>query len=291
MDIDAALKILEKQKDYRVLKRLGEPTVFPSLASEPIVGIALDVETTGLDIEISKVIELGMIKFVFDREGNISKVVDKYHSFNDPNEDISQEITNLTGIRTSDVKGKKISAEDVERFVNDASLIIAHNAAFDRPFCENISSKFFNISWACSASEISWKTEGIAGSKLEYIVYSFGKFFDAHRALDDCNALLNILCYNLPISKELVFSALLKEARRTETRICAEGAPYEARLVLKKMGYRWNDGQNGYPRAWWKDVAPDIVDQEIALLAKMDNTIAPITFEMTAKNRYSRRRK
>lgn len=289
-DIEAALRLLAQSHNYRVLRRLPV-AAFDDAAidTNTVVGVVVDVETTGLDVEIDEVIELGMVKFLFDRDGRIGRILGTYKSFNEPSGSVPASITQLTGIRDSDVMGHKILSADVESFVEDAALIIAHNAAFDRPFCEGLFPGFGDMAWACSATEIDWRAEGIGGSRLEYIANSFGRFYDAHRAVDDCNAVVNILKFILPRSKILAFSALLQAARRNDVRIFAEGAPYDLRIALKRIGYRWNDGQNGYPRAWWKDVSPEKLDDEIVVLANLGGSaLRPKLIRMSAKNRFRR---
>jgi DNA polymerase III subunit epsilon len=289
--IAAALHLLEQSGDFRVLRRLQSAAIFNAdIPKSALVGIVVDVETTGLEVDSDEVIELGMIKFLFDRDGRIGRVLGTFESFNEPSTRIPSSITNLTGIRDEDVKGHKINEVDVGAFVGDAALVIAHNAAFDRPFCEKLYSGFYDLSWACSATQIDWRSEGVFGSKLEYIAYSFGRFYEPHRAIDDCNALVNVLSFMLPRSKVLVFDALLNAARRTQVRIFAEGAPYDLRLGLKRLGYRWNDGLNGYPRAWWKDVSSGQVDNELMTLSTLSPlvTVSPKLFRMTAKSRFRR---
>ena len=289
--IKAALQTLAESDNYRVLKRLPVASFFNPLANDDeVVGIVLDVETTGLDSDIDQVIELGMIKFSFTRSGTLGRILDTYASFNDPGIEIPEEITRLTGITPADVRGHRIMPSGIEKFVQEAALIVAHNASFDRPFIEKLFPSFSDFYWACSATEIDWRNEGMAGSRLEYIANSFGFFYNAHRAVDDCNALVNILSFKLPRSKQRVFAKLLDAARRTDLRIFADGAPYGDRKALKQLGYRWNDGQDGFPRAWWKDVPPAEADEELAKISRLEGQglINPKLFRMTGKNRFRR---
>ena len=57
-------------------------------------------------------------------------------------------ITELTGISTEMVVGQRIDADQVARFIYDAVLVIAHGAAFDRPFCEALFPAFAEKHWA-----------------------------------------------------------------------------------------------------------------------------------------------
>ncbi|MDH8555059.1 hypothetical protein QIH37_29375, partial [Klebsiella pneumoniae] len=47
---------------------------------------------------------------------------------------------------------------------------------------------------------------------------------------------------------------LLESARKPTVRIWAEQSPFDLREILKKRKYRWNDGSDGRPKAWYVDV-------------------------------------
>ncbi len=290
MDLQTALDLVEADSQFRVLRRLPFPPVPPVCRlAEPLVGVIVDVETTGLDQDIHEVIELGMIAFEFDREGQIGPDFRVFRGFNEPSQPIPPEITRLTGITDDEVRGQRIGRAEVDAFTAEAALVIAHNAAFDRPFAEALSPQFASMAWACTATEIDWGSEGVAGGRLEYIAMAFGSFYETHRAADDCNAVANILTFKLPRSNRSTLSALLDAARRTEVRIFAVGAPYDLRIPLKRAGYRWNDGTNGYPRAWWKDVEAEDVNRETAFLSEFGSDLVdPSLFRMNARTRFRR---
>lgn len=290
MDLQTALALVEADDQFRLLKRLPFPPVPPGgMSSDSLVGIVVDVETTGLDHDIHEVIELGMIAFEFDRLGRVGPNFKVYRGLNEPSQSIPPEITRLTGITDAEVRGHHIDPAEIAAFAGGAALVVAHNAAFDRPFVESLSPLFASMAWACTATEIDWIAEGINGSRLEYVAMAFGTFYDAHRAIDDCNAVANILTFTLPRSDRPVLATLLDAARRTDTRIFAVGAPYDLRIPLKHAGYRWNDGTNGYPRAWWKDVASGTADEEATFLRGFgSDLVSPTTFRMNARTRFRR---
>lgn len=280
-------KSLENSGDYRVLRRLpSHVSSGHSEGSHPHIGIVLDTETTGLDHELDQVIELGMVKFHFASDGRIGPIVDRFQAFQEPESPLGDEIARLTGLKAGDLCGQAIDPDAVTEFVKEAALVIAHNAAFDRPFSERLSPSFASLPWACSATDINWKAEAVSSYRLENLLAHFGYFHDAHRAIADCEALLFILSQPLPVSEGTGFAALLRAARRPIAKIFAEGAPFDARHALKRRGYRWNDGQNGYPRAWWRDVAPDAVDDELAFLASHETHPEALVLYMSARDRF-----
>jgi len=140
---EEAAALLLQSPDYKILRRLKPKTVFAeTIEGDVLNAIVIDVETTGLDPELDEIIELAMIKFTFSRVGQVGRVTESYHSFNQPATRIPEAITRLTGITDNDVADRKISSESVESFIADSVLVIAHNAAFDRPFAERVSKNF-----------------------------------------------------------------------------------------------------------------------------------------------------
>lgn len=162
------------------------------------------------------------------------------------------------------VECQHIDSTALEQFVADAHIVIAHNAAFDRKVAERHWPFFANCHWACSATGIDWKAHGLSGARLAYLLSEFGLFHDAHRALDDCHAVLEILARDLPGTDQSALATLLDRAR--QHRIWADGAPFALKDILKQRGYRWNDGTDRRPKAWYVDA--DAIDAELDYLRK-----------------------
>ncbi len=181
---------LEESGNYRVLRKLQPRPVsgLPVVGTHKI-GVILDTETTGLDHTKDEIIELGMVAFTYDDTG-IRDVIGVFSALQEPSVTISAEISRITGITAEIVEGQKIDIDAVVRFIEPADLVIAHNARFDRPFCEKFAPDFDIKPWACSVSEVDWAGLGFEGTKLSYLVGQSGYFHNGHRAVDDCHALL-----------------------------------------------------------------------------------------------------
>ena len=290
--LDEMVSALESTGNYRVLRRLVPHT--PSVPPEgetSKVGIILDVETTGLDPNRDEVIELAMIKFRYSERDEATGVSDIFQAFNEPASPIPPEITELTGITDAMVAGHKIDAAAVDAFVADANIVIAHNARFDRPFCEKAWPVFAQRHWACTVAEIDWLKYGFGGAKLAYLLADIGYFHDAHRAIDDCQALLEILSHPLPGASATALASLLEQARRKTFRIWAENSPYDLKDKLKARGYRWNDGTDARPKAWYIDVDENKRDAELQWLKTeiYQRDVHLSCSEITALDRYSKR--
>jgi len=291
--IDDCVKQLEASGDYRIIKRFVPVAAYhEDSGANKRIGIFLDTETTGLDPDSDKVIELAMVPFEFDAAGRIYRILPEYNGLNDPQMPIPEIAKQITGITDEMVKGQSIDLDAVKKMLSEAAIIIAHNARFDRPFCEDLLDEFKDISWACSIADINWNEEGIEGVKLEFLAYKYGFFFEGHRATIDCQAGIEILSKPLPESGELSLKRLLETARQTNIRLWAEGSPFEKKDELKKRNYRWSAGENGKRKAWYKDILEDELEDEMDYLNEHIYPHAVTELPMDKFNamiRYSRR--
>jgi DNA polymerase III subunit epsilon len=266
-ELAALAEALSSSTDYRVLRRLvPRPSFTTPVGQDTKTGILFDVETTGLDQRKDQVIELGMIKFDYLPDGRIAGVRDVFTSFNEPSVPISVEVTALTGITDEKVAGQRIDKAAVASFVDNAVIVIAHNAGFDRKFAERYWPVFERKAWGCSATEVEWRKHGFEGSRLGYLLNGAGFFHQAHRAVDDCHALLEILAFELPTTGTSALAVLLEQARKKTMRVWAEQSPFELKDALKRRGYRWCDGSDGRQKSWYVDIDESKLDDEIAFL-------------------------
>jgi DNA polymerase-3 subunit epsilon len=263
-DPEAMAQTLAQHPDFRVLRRLVPHSDYgPVTVQATQRVIVLDTETTGLDSKNEKIIELAMLSVLVDSATGLPVgPVTIYESFEDPGKPIPAQITEITGIVDSMVKGLRIDDAAVAALVAQADLIVAHNAGFDRPFVEARFPVFAGKAWACSFMGIDWKKEGSGSAKLEFLASERGWFYDAHRAQVDCHALLQVLAAPLA-DGHTGLARLLAGAGQTRYKLRATGAPFEAKDKLKARGYRW-DGEG---RVWWCSLPSDEgLDAECAWL-------------------------
>jgi DNA polymerase-3 subunit epsilon len=255
LSLEDMAQALSAHPDYKVKRRL-----VPKLDFGPASGAAitrmliLDTETTGLDYKTEKIIELAMLAVDIDLQTGLPVgPVEIYEGFEDPCRPISPEITQLTGITDADVTGQHLNEAKVQDMVARADLIVAHNAAFDRPFVEARLEVFESKPWACSFAGIDWKAQGRGSAKLEFLASECGLFYDAHRAQVDCHAVLQVLLAPLKAVKtsgqfqvagasqaSTGLLQLIASAQNPRTVLRATGSPFESKDKLKARGYRWD---------------------------------------------------
>lgn len=258
MDVEAAERLLRASPDHRVLKRLPPIETLNARVPRNEADIRraafLDVETTGLDLEGDEVIELAILPFEYDvHTGEILGVLPEagLFAFREPSVPIPDEARAVHGIGMEDVRGATISDAEVASVLSSVQLVVAHNAGFDRPMVEKHWPIFEEKAWACSLSDVDWRAVGMSAGKLDYLLMRFGWFFEGHRARHDAEAGLFLLSQGLPNAERNVLAALLDHARTKRFLIRATGAPYEARNLLKRRGYRWDSGDDTTEKAWW----------------------------------------
>jgi DNA polymerase-3 subunit epsilon len=267
IDLKKLASILSKSNQYRVTEKYQKPEYYNIAdASDKLIGVFLDVEATGLSYATDKMIELGMVKFEYTEDGRIFRLLDEFSGYQDPGLPIPEAITKLTCITDDMVKGHRINVNEIDSYLNNVDIIIAHNAQFDRTFFEMTFPAIPPKAWGCSMYDIDWKNEGISSHKLEYIAYKYNFFFEGHRAIIDCLAGIHILAQDLLISKELVLKQLLTNSGALRFKLWATNSPYNSKDLLKARGYRWSMNQNDKHRAWFIEVIEDKVAEEINYL-------------------------
>jgi DNA polymerase-3 subunit epsilon len=291
-EFESMVALLESSDEYRILRRLRPlPRFGSALDGSFRLGMFVDVETTGLDPASEEIVELAMVNFRYSTDGRVLGIGESFEALRDPGRPIPPAVISLTGITDEMVAGRTIDPADVAKFLAPCALVIAHNSEFDRRFCERFCTAFAQKPWACSLRDVAWNEEGfVNGAKLPNLATAFGLFYDGHRAAHDCHAGIVILSQTLPRSGVPALSALLKSARTARFRVWARGAPFAFRETLKRRGYRWSDGTDGRPRAWFTDVPEEGLGAEQSFLRTYVYGGAPVVIDarqVTALDRYS----
>lgn len=221
-------------------------------------GIILDIETTGLNHETDKIIEVGALEFAFG-DGQPPRVLTLYGALQDPGQPLSDDIKRVTHLQDSMLAGQEIDWQIVRSMIERASLLVAHNAAFDRSFLARtpVGDLLAARQWACSMNHINWNAKGHRTLQLNHLAADQG-FVNpfAHRALFDCATTFRVI--------EDHIDELIARASEKEWIVIATGAPFDSKDLLKARGYRWDPDK----RSWFKVVGDSGLATERAYLAE-----------------------
>ena len=273
LEAEIAITALHATGDYTVLRKLNldRDTRFTHQQVQGSkIGLCLDTETTGLNHTEDKIIELGIVAFEYDpMTAKILRITDRYNGFEDPGRPLLGEITEITGITDEMLAGQAFDEDRISSLAGMATLVIAHNAAFDRKFVEDRFPVFTEIPWACTVSQIDWSKQRIGTRVLEYLLFKCGGYsIKAHRALDDAEGVLGLLLGEFPGTGGAIFKELLERSLEITSKIYAVGAPFAKKDILKQRGYRWNDGADNGCKGWWVSVPQHREQEEMLYLAR-----------------------
>jgi DNA polymerase-3 subunit epsilon len=286
VDADVLAQVLERHEDYRVLRRIRRMDLqSPRLKPEgSIVGIAVGVQTTGLDPGRHEIIELAVQPFRLDAEHRIIETGRPRNWLEQPSESIPPEITRVTGLTDADVAGRAIPDGEAACMILGADFVVSHNAEFDRPFLEKRLPHASGKPWACSLADVDWRGRGFADRTLSALLGRMGWFYDAHRAEVDVAALLQLLAHPFP-DGPTVAGVMLERAIRPTWVVDVVDAPFSAKDVLKDRGYRWD----GARRLWSVQVVDEAVRDEVgwATLMLYGGRREPKVRRVTWKERYA----
>lgn len=149
--------------------------------------VCIDLETTGLNPKTDRIIEIGAVKV---KKGQI---VDTFLSFVNPERELTQRVTELTGITGEDVNGAP-KIQDIfpmfHGFLGDY-VLLGHSVNFDYAFLKKaaVNQRFTFEKRAVDTLKLArWYLSGLEHKNLEFLCEYYGIPHQAHRALEDAKA-------------------------------------------------------------------------------------------------------
>ena len=153
----------------------------------------VDVETTGLDPNNDRVIEIAILRIKNNR------IETTFNTTINPGVQISSSITKITGITQEQIEKSPIF-EDVKnniRSLLSGKLFVAHNARFDHAFVKNEfirMSESIRLKTLCTVRLSRRLFPSLASHSLESIIKEFNiQTKQRHRALADSKAIFDFL--------------------------------------------------------------------------------------------------
>ncbi len=155
--------------------------------------VVFDIETTGLNKEKNKIIEIGAVK-IKERQ-----IIDRYSTFIDPQERLSDEIVGLTNITDKMLEGQRTIGAVLPEFLEFVgnAVLVAHNASFDTGFVR-IKAEELNLpdvrNTVLDTLELSRTLlKDLKKHKLDIVAKRLGVSLEGHhRAVNDAEATAGI---------------------------------------------------------------------------------------------------
>lgn len=165
--------------------------------------VAFDTETTGLNTENCRIIEIGAVRF--DQNG----IIDTFNSLINPDQEIPLNITEITNINNQMVKDSPKIYQVLPKFLDflTDSIVIGHNIQFDLRFLEAecLRNNFPVIkNTVIDTLQFSrWALPELKKYKQSIIADYFGVNIEAaHRAYDDARVCGNIFLHCIKVSAQ-----------------------------------------------------------------------------------------
>ncbi|CAJ4042547.1 exonuclease [Burkholderia pseudomallei] len=170
----------------------------------------IDTETTGI-AEQDEPISVGILLLEIERSsGKFVREIARYHGWREPHVPIHPKAYAVHGMIAADLVGKTLDLFAITSLINEADVLIAHNAEFDARMLSVVCDATSGKPWRCSLRQFPWPT-CIGGKRLDSVCDFYGVVRrSCHDALADCEALLAVLLLHAgKTTRSRTFMALL----------------------------------------------------------------------------------
>lgn len=202
--------------------------------------ICLDTETSGVDPAKDSVLEVAVVLYDIPHSAVVATFASLLYTETNEAEHMNEiPLSLLDKHRTPEMIW-----QHVEELAEEADLIIAHNAEFDRSFCPK---KLQAMKWVCSMSDIVWP-KGKPGGTMAATALAHGvPVFSAHRALPDVDTMVRTFQAVSRAGGDV--AQMLRDAMKPKSRIIAL-VSYEEKDKAKAAGFKWN----GVAKLWERNM-------------------------------------
>jgi len=199
--------------------------------------VCFDLETTGLDCENERIIEIGACIY---RDGEVTST---FGTFVDPGRPIPDKITEITGIDDKMVAGAPSEEEALRNFFDYAAgrTLVAHNASFDMSFLKSACRRLgwpdaFELPCVDTLALSQTLLPDLARHRLDTLTKYFKlPKFNHHRAVDDTVALAKIYQKLIDMLKEQGIDSFSDINARQGGKNIKHGKLYHMIILVKDL--------------------------------------------------------
>lgn len=163
----------------------------------------LDFETTGLDNQSERITQIAAIKFELEENKFLPKSkiinVSQFETLVNPEKEIPEFITNLTGIDNEKVKDAPKENEAIKQlieFMGEDTIIVAQNAPFDLGFLHHATLRAGIVpivyDFFCTRAMAAILFPGISHKLVDMVKLFDIPLEEAHNAIFDAKATINL---------------------------------------------------------------------------------------------------
>jgi DNA polymerase-3 subunit epsilon len=186
--------------------------------------LIVDLETTGLDPEKDRVIEVGMVVYSIEHQTTLRQFSTLLRSDGNPAESVNRIPASALADATDAHAESYLRGE-----VGLIDCLVSHRAAFDSKWVRD-----FGKPWLCTMEDFKWPRATRDGQSLVSLALDHGiGVSSAHRALTDCQLIAALFdrMDDLP--------AMFSHAMRPKSLFRAM-VSYDDRELAKAAGFRWD---------------------------------------------------
>ena len=222
-----------------LLEAVPEQRPEPEASAGPATLLIIDTETTGLDPQKDRCLEVGAILFDVSARSVLAQqsfLLPVESNAAEPINRIPASVTRLPQPWTGALRwfDELLSASDV---------LVAHNAAFDRQWFGRDPLPAVSHPWLCSMEDLRWPADRQLRSRpsVRDLALAYGvPVWSAHRALTDCIYLAEVFARCDDLETMLLHGLEPRQLMRARV-------SYDDRHLAREAGFRWNDPVKG---AW-----------------------------------------
>ena len=155
--------------------------------------VIFDFETTGLDYENDRIIEIGGLKIVN------GKMEDEFSTLIKPDIELPVEASKITGITPEMLADQPSIEEKLPEFLQfiEGCILVAHNADFDMSFLRNSARRLgYRLEWPsfCTLRLARLLLPDLESKNLDTLAAHYNLQFEArHRSIGDCKVTSAVL--------------------------------------------------------------------------------------------------